>query len=103
MCLQKQGSQLYEGVSGLVVENLDKLAQEQIVPAFPGGTSVGGIDHVQQAQEGERLLKAIRAVWDDHISSMSKLKDLLKYMVSTSQPSPPPSFCAEWTVAGWPF
>lgn len=86
MCLQKQGSQLYEGVSGLVVENLDKLAQEQIVPAFPSGISAGGIDHVQQAQEGERLLKAIRAVWDDHISSMSKLRDLLKYMDRTYVP-----------------
>ncbi|KAG9015626.1 Cullin-3 [Tulasnella sp. 427] len=86
MCLQKQGGQLYEGVSGLVVENLDKLAQEEIVPAFPASISVGGIDHVQQAQEGERLLKAVRIVWDDHISSMSKLRDLLKYMDRTYVP-----------------
>ncbi|KAG9051559.1 Cullin-3 [Tulasnella sp. UAMH 9824] len=70
MCLQKQGSQLYEGVSGLIVENLDKLAKEQIVPAFPTSISVRGIDHVQQAQEGERLLKAVREVWDDHISRL---------------------------------
>lgn len=63
------------------MENLERMAKEQIVPAFPTGVSVGGIDHVLQAQEGERLLKAVRAVWDDHISSMSKLRDLLKYMV----------------------
>lgn len=86
MCLQKQGGQLYDGVSGLVVENLNKLAKEQIVPAFPTSISVGGIDYVQQAQEGERLLKAVRAVWDDHISSMSKLRDLLKYMDRTHVP-----------------
>lgn len=94
MCLQKQGSHLYEGVSELIVKNLDKLAKEQIVPAFPTSISVRGIDHVQQAQEGERLLKAVRAVWDDHISSMSKLRDLLKYMASAFQPSYTSLLCA---------
>ncbi|KAG8916522.1 Cullin-3, partial [Tulasnella sp. 417] len=98
MCLQKQGSQLYNGVSGLIVDNLNKLAKEEIVPAFPSSISVGGIDHVQQAQEGERLLKAVRAVWDDHISSMSKLRDLLKYMASAFQSLSPSLFCAKQAV-----
>lgn len=36
------------------------------------------------AQEGEKFLAALKAVWDDHTACMSKLKDLLKYMVSPS-------------------
>lgn len=83
MCLYRQADVLYRGVCDLVSENLDKLAKEVIVPTFPSGTSTGGGgENVQKASEGERLLKAIRDVWDDHIGSMTKLRDLLKYMVS---------------------
>lgn len=78
MVLYKQGTVLYEGVKKLVTENLDKLAKDVIVPTFP---VVGENDSVQDGQEGERLLKAFRSVWDDHTSSMAKLRDLLKYMV----------------------
>jgi cullin 3 len=78
MVLYKQGTILYEGVKKLVSDNLDKLALESIVPAFP---VAGENDSVQDGQDGERLLKAFRAIWEDHTSSMSKLRDLLKYMV----------------------
>ncbi|KAF9519697.1 hypothetical protein BS47DRAFT_1370678 [Hydnum rufescens UP504] len=77
MVLYKQGTILYEGVKKLVSDNLDKLALESIVPAFP---VAGENDSVQDGQDGERLLKAFRAIWEDHTSSMSKLRDLLKYM-----------------------
>ncbi|KAG8996949.1 Cullin-3 [Tulasnella sp. JGI-2019a] len=84
MCLYRQADVLYQGVCGLVVANLDKLAKETIVPAFPSSAVVVGAgENVQKAQEGERLLKAIREVWDDHIGSMGKLRDLLKYMDKT--------------------
>lgn len=36
---------------------------------------------VEMVLEGERLLKAVKAVWEDHISSMRKLTQVLKYMV----------------------
>ena len=39
-------------------------------------------DPVQKAQESEMLLKALKKVWDDHVSSLSKLRDVLRYMVS---------------------
>ena len=78
MVLYKQGTILYEGVKKLVSENLDKLALELIVPAFP---VAGENDTVQDGQDGERLLRAFRTIWEDHTSSMSKLRDLLKYMV----------------------
>jgi cullin 3 len=78
MVLHKQGEKLYKGVNQLVAENLDKLAKEIVVPAFPTG---GSDDPMQQSQEGEMLLKALRHIWDDHTSNMTKLGQILKYMV----------------------
>lgn len=39
-------------------------------------------DAVARAQAGERLLKAIRDVWDDHCACTSTLSKVLKYVVS---------------------
>ena len=80
LVLHKQGKQLYDGVKELILENINKLAETQVKPAFP--SSVDG-DPAQKSQEVERFLKAVRHSWDDHISSMSKLRDILKYMVCT--------------------
>lgn len=77
MVLYKNGAILYKGVCQLVAENIDRLAQSEIIPAFPSGSSK---DPVQQSQEGESLLRAVRRVWDDHTGNMSKLRDILKYM-----------------------
>jgi cullin 3 len=77
MVLYKNGAVLYKGVCQLVADNIDRLAQSEIIPAFPSGSSK---DPVQQSQEGESLLKALRRVWDDHTGNMSKLRDILKYM-----------------------
>ncbi|KAG1747209.1 Cullin [Suillus paluster] len=77
MVLYKNGAVLYKGVCQLVAENIDRLAQSEIIPAFPSGSSK---DPVQQSQEGESLLRALRRVWDDHTGNMSKLRDILKYM-----------------------
>ncbi|KAF9003928.1 Cullin [Cyathus striatus] len=77
MVLHKEGEMLYKGVVGLVAENLEKLAKEQIIPTFPSG---GINDPIQRSQAGELLLKAVRNVWDDHTSSMIKLGQILKYM-----------------------
>lgn len=87
MVSQKQGKALYEGTKALVAQNLDKLAKLHIVPTFPmnsATTSAGEEGNaIQDTTEGEQLLKAFRFVWDDHTSSMSKLRDILKYMVCT--------------------
>lgn len=69
---------LYKGTMELVVENLEKLATEEVIPVFPSGAST---DPLQKTQEGEVLLKALRRVWDDHTSNMVKLGQILKYMV----------------------
>ncbi|EIN09693.1 Cullin-domain-containing protein [Punctularia strigosozonata HHB-11173 SS5] len=75
--LSRKGEMLYNGVCDLVVENLENLAAEQIIPAFPTGNKD---DLVEQSQEWELLLKALRNVWDEHQANMSKLSDILKYM-----------------------
>ncbi|PIL35566.1 transcription factor [Ganoderma sinense ZZ0214-1] len=77
MVLYKNGDKLYKGSTQLVAENLDKLAKEYIIPAFPTGVTE---DAMQKSQEGEMLLKAMKKVWDDHTSSLSKLRDVLRYM-----------------------
>lgn len=68
---------VYNGVNKLIAENLDMLAKEEVAPAFPAGTSD---DPMHQSQEGDRLLKATRRVWDDHIGNMQKLGQVLRYM-----------------------
>ena len=82
MVLNKQGRQLYDGAKELVSANIDKLAETQIKPAFPSSSVGGDSDPAQKSQEVDRFLKALRASWDAHIGSMSKLRDILKYMVS---------------------
>lgn len=42
---------------------------------------------VERGVEGELFLKAMKGVWDDHLSIMSKLRDVLKYMVSLINPT----------------
>ncbi|WVQ83655.1 hypothetical protein IAT38_005798 [Cryptococcus sp. DSM 104549] len=100
MVLFKHGDQLYSGVKTLVAEHLDRLAEEKIVPTFPrsGGTRGagklgGGAEAVERAMEGDRFLKALKGVWEDHTGSMRKLKDVLKYMdkVYTAAAGVPPT------------
>lgn len=94
LVLFKHGDQLYSGVKTLVVEHLDRLAHDRIVPAFPrsGGTRGagklgGGAEAIERATEGDRFLKAVKGVWEDHTGSMRKLKDVLKYMDKVHAPT----------------
>ncbi|KAI0303827.1 Cullin-domain-containing protein [Multifurca ochricompacta] len=77
LVVSKQGPMLYNGVGDLVVENLNRLAEEFVLPTFPSGLEQ---DPMQQSQEGERLLKALHKVWRDHTDCMDKLSHILKYM-----------------------
>ena len=83
------GDQLFKGVKELIAEHLNDLAEEVIVPTFPrssgthgAGRLGGGAEAVERALEGDRFLRSVRGVWEDHIGSMRKLKAILKYMVS---------------------
>lgn len=78
LVLWKQGEMLYKGTTNLIVENLNRLAQEDLYPVFPTGASS---EPTQQSHEAELLLKALRKVWDEHKSNVVKLSQLLNYMV----------------------
>ena len=78
LVLFKSGDVLYKGTCRLLEENLDKLAEQNIKSAFPGGSSDNPI---QRSQENELLLRAVKKVWDDHTTSLSLLRDILRYMV----------------------
>jgi hypothetical protein len=84
--LAKKGALLYDGVCTLVRENLDRLAQEEVIPAFPASADIDGADPAAQSDERTLLLKALKRVYDDHLGNMCKLRDILKYMVR------PPAF-----------
>ena len=77
MVIYKHGDTLYNGVKGLVIENLQKLAENDIIPYQPTAT----VDVRIQNDEEEVLLKQLRKVWDDHNSNMARLGQILKYMV----------------------
>ncbi|KAJ3862403.1 Cullin-domain-containing protein [Lentinula novae-zelandiae] len=77
LVLYKNGDILYRGMKKIVAENLDRLAKEKIISAFP---TTGSGDPMQRSQENELLLKALKSVWDDHTSNMAKLGQILKYM-----------------------
>ncbi|KAL5634878.1 hypothetical protein ACGC1H_002788 [Rhizoctonia solani] len=79
LVIAKQGKMLYDGLVGLISENLDIFAKEKLVPVFPR-TELDGRDSMEMCQAGELFVKAFREVWDDHESSMSKISDLVKYM-----------------------
>lgn len=55
------------------------------VPSHDPSTSAAGIAGAQSVEmvvEGERFLKAIKFVWEDHSASMKQLTQVLRYMVS---------------------
>lgn len=79
MVLHRRGDKLYNGVLELVTQHLEHLATTQVVPTFPATGAAA--DLMQQNQQGEMFLKALRAIWDDHVMSMEKLAQVLKYMV----------------------
>lgn len=78
LVLWRAGDTLYKGTCKLLAENLSKLAEQDIKSVFPSGSSDSPI---QRSQESELLLKAVRKVWDDYTTSLSRLRDILRYMV----------------------
>lgn len=92
LVLHKQGNTLYQGLIKLIEDHLQQETKDKIGPAFPSSSLVGGsstqaardvnsTSGEASAQQGETFLTAVKQVWDDHLVCMSKLKDVLKYMV----------------------
>ncbi|PCH42168.1 Cullin-domain-containing protein [Wolfiporia cocos MD-104 SS10] len=84
MVLYKQGAKLHNGTKDLIVKHLNKLTERVLFPTFPNGRED---DLTQRASAGETLLKALRKVWDDHTSGLSKISDVLKYMDKVNEKS----------------
>lgn len=86
LVVHKQGHVLYNKVAELIAANLEKLTKEKIVPLYPPTASSiasgsKGADNIVAASDGQLFLTQLREVWNDHIACMSKLRDVLKYMV----------------------
>ncbi|KAH9808719.1 Cullin [Melampsora americana] len=84
MVLYKQGTKLFNGVRDLVAHHLDDQANQKIKPNFPSQ---------------ERFLKSVREVWDDHVTCMKKLRDVLKYMDKVYTAAPGNNF--DWMPPVW--
>ena len=77
MVLNKHGETLYNGVKKLVIENLESMANERIIPYFPSGTD----DPMVHSTEVSLLLDKVKKVWEEHNKNMVRLGQILKYMV----------------------
>ncbi|PKK73724.1 Cullin-domain-containing protein [Rhizophagus irregularis] len=70
---------LYNGVREIITQHLEEVAVSQVVPAFP----LSGASSSQTNPNGAgraNFLKVLKTVWEDHITCMLMLKDILKYM-----------------------
>ncbi|KAI5452911.1 hypothetical protein NCC49_006448 [Naganishia albida] len=112
MVLYHNGDRLYKGITQIIAQHLDTLAERDIVPTFPrtgimtdasgqnasaatnGGEGAPGMaeragapEAVEMALEGERFLRTIKQVWEDHVAIMKKMQLVLKYMDKVYTPS----------------
>lgn len=89
-----QGHLLYNAVAELISAHLEQETKIKIVPTFPhsasavasgsgttGGMSVTATENVAQAEGGRVFLDTLKDVWADHNACLSKLRDVLKYLV----------------------
>ena len=87
LVLRKKGEQLYNNVHKLEQEWLENTVRPRILRVLPASLLV---DHTtastsENANElriaGERLMRALRSAWEDHILCMGMTTDVLMYLV----------------------
>jgi cullin 3 len=71
----------YNGVTGLVTENLDRLTKEIIFPNLPSGLES---DPMKRKCEDEKLLEAVYNAWSDHMDSVKKVSHVVEPVVCHS-------------------
>lgn len=89
---------MYNAVAELISAHLEKETRDKIVPTFPhsttaiastsgtqAGTGGAASENVAAAAAGQLFLDRLRDVWNDHIACMSKLRDVLKYLVREAE------------------
>ena len=72
---------LYNGVTNLVIENLDRLTKEIILPNLPSGLE---LDPMKRRREDEKVLEAVYNAWSDHTDSVKKVSHIVKPLVCHS-------------------
>ncbi|RHZ72680.1 hypothetical protein Glove_241g8 [Diversispora epigaea] len=81
MVLHKNGDKLYEGVKRVITQHLEEVAVAQIVPNFPlSGASSSSQTNPVNGVGGANFLKVLKNVWEDHITCMLMIRDILMYM-----------------------
>lgn len=86
MVLHKNGDKLYEGVKRVITQHLEEVASAQIVPNFPlSGASSSSQTNPVNGVGGANFLKVLKNVWEDHITCMLMIRDILMYMVGTEK------------------
>lgn len=83
---------MYNRVAELISAHLTKEAKEKVVPVFPpaqSGAEASASVNMTHAAAGQLFLDELRAMWDDHLACMSKIRDVLKYMVSQTRSAAP--------------
>lgn len=70
-------SQLAQGISG------GSRSGEKGSTGFGGNADTAAMESeaVEMALEGERFLRTVKLVWEDHVAIMKKMQLVLKYMV----------------------
>lgn len=74
---------LYNGVTNLIIENLDRLTKETISPNLHSGVE---LDLMKRRCEDEKILEAVHNAWSDHTDSVKKVSHIVKPMVCLSLP-----------------
>ena len=89
LVLHKNSHLLYNSVADLIGAHLEEETKSRILPYFPPSTSsvitsgsTVASENLVAAAAGTLFLDRVREVWVDHLACMSKLRDILKYMVS---------------------
>ncbi|CAG8687823.1 28383_t:CDS:2, partial [Dentiscutata erythropus] len=80
MVLHKNGDKLYNGLRGIITQHLEKVVEEQIIPAFPNG--------------GVNFLKVLENVWEDHKTCMRLIEIIFTFMdrVYSKDENVPPTY-----------
>ncbi|KAJ3177051.1 Cullin-3, partial [Irineochytrium annulatum] len=94
MVLHKHGEKLYNGVHAVIKEHLDEVAVTGIVPTFPVSQTVlsttssaaSSGEHSSLPKSGsfvggQQYLKVLRDAWNEHVTCMIMIRDILLYMV----------------------
>ncbi|KAJ1968102.1 hypothetical protein IWQ62_001447 [Dispira parvispora] len=90
LVLHGHGTRLYENVTKAIQKHLEQCVSDQLVtPIGPGDTAprderppidTTTLSLTHRLKDNQSFLTKVTALWDDHVTSMSLIKDILMYM-----------------------